>query len=97
MQAGIPVEVARRGELPLLICVGGDSSVLCCGLQVNTFKDGLLKGNDHAGAGLMLTRMAEVRERQIAVAAAVQSGSCLKARLVSLPSQITMSRNSTYH
>jgi len=36
---------------------------LCCGgLQVNTFKDGLLKGNDHAGAGLMLTRMAEVRQ-----------------------------------
>jgi hypothetical protein len=28
---------------------------------VNTFKDGLFGGNDHAGAGLMLTRMAEVR------------------------------------
>jgi hypothetical protein len=30
-------------------------------LQVNTFKDGMLGRNDHAGAGLMLTRMAEVR------------------------------------
>lgn len=29
------------------------------GLEVNTFKDGLLRGNDHAGAGLLLTRMAE--------------------------------------
>ncbi|WIA36062.1 hypothetical protein OEZ86_007418 [Tetradesmus obliquus] len=28
-------------------------------LEVNTFKDGLLTGNDHAGCGLMLTRMAE--------------------------------------
>lgn len=28
-------------------------------LEVNTFKDGLLKGNDHAGCGFMLTRMAE--------------------------------------
>lgn len=28
-------------------------------LEVNTFKDGLLKGNDHAGCGFLLTRMAE--------------------------------------
>eukprot|EP00878_Enallax_costatus_P011450 GHUV01011954.1.p2 GENE.GHUV01011954.1~~GHUV01011954.1.p2 ORF type:complete len:434 (+),score=125.86 GHUV01011954.1:1557-2858(+) len=28
-------------------------------LEVNTFKDGLLKGNDHAGCGLLLTRMGE--------------------------------------
>lgn len=28
-------------------------------LEVNTFKDGMLSRNDHAGAGLMLTRMAE--------------------------------------
>lgn len=28
-------------------------------LEVNTFKDGLLAANDHAGVGLMLTRLGE--------------------------------------
>lgn len=28
-------------------------------LEVNSFKDGVLRVNDHAGAGLLLTRMAE--------------------------------------